>query len=134
MNYTDLTGRNFALTTNALKFMQDAYTDFENIVGVLGDNYIVTGCAVTGTSVSDGYMVLKGKLMPFVGGTVGTNVRIKQTVNSVTVGSGVRTETIYYAEFDTYSGNSQTNVSWSAISAPFVDKTTTSVDFGNNGE
>lgn len=134
MKKINLDVRDFALTTNALKFMQEAYGDLEKLVGALGDNYIVSGCVVTGASVSAGWMVLRGRIMPFVGGAIGSNVRIKTTTVTITVGAGSREETSYYAEFDTYSGDSNANITWSLIAKPTSNITLIDFDFGGSGE
>ena len=106
--------RDFPLTTNALKFMQSAYAMLEKLAAIGGDNYIVSGCTVTGSSVSAGYMVLKGALMPFIGGSITTNVRIVKTIQTITVDIGSREETNYHAEFGT-SANPDDNVPWANI-------------------
>ncbi|MBI9064883.1 MAG: hypothetical protein JEZ14_23050 [Marinilabiliaceae bacterium] len=111
--------RDFPMTTNVLAFMQAAYGMLEQLSALGGDNYIVSGCTVTGSSVSAGYMVLKGILMPFTGGSVTTNVRIVKTVAPVTVDTGTREQVSYHAEFGT-SANPDENVAWADIS-PMVN-------------
>ena len=106
--------RDFPITTNTLKFMQDAYALLEKLAAIGGDNYIVSGCVVTGSSVSTGYMVLKGQLMPFKAGSVTSNVQIVETKQTITVEGGSREETSYQAEFGT-SSNSANNVTWASI-------------------
>ena len=116
MNKIQLAGqRDFALTTDALAFMQDASEAIAKLVALGGDNYILSGCVTTGTSVSSGWIVLKGKLMPFVGGTIQSYVRIIETVQTVTVDIASRQQTTYHAEFGT-SSNSAFNVEWSQVS------------------
>jgi hypothetical protein len=115
MNKLTLSGvQDFALTTDALAFMQSAYETFEQLAKLGGDNYIVSGCTVTGSSVSSGYMVLKGKLVYFTGGTIQPNVRIVETVSTVTVDVASRDQTTYYAEFGT-SADTTKNVAWEEI-------------------
>ncbi len=111
--------RDFALTTDALAFMQDAYEAFEKFGYLGGDNYIVSGCLVTGSSVAAGYMFLKGKLMPFVGGTITTNVQIIPTTSTITVDNGTRDQTSYRAEFGT-SATPENNILWSDINNGLV--------------
>jgi hypothetical protein len=107
--------RDFPLTTEALKFMQDSYAILEKLNGLGGDNYILSGCEVIGSSVSNGFMCLKGVVMPFIAGSIQTNVRIIKTVETITVGTGSREQTSYRAEFGT-STNPDENVAWASIS------------------
>ncbi len=106
--------RDFPLTTNSLAFMQAAYAALEKLGYIGGDNYIVSGCTVTGSSAAPGYMFLKGILMPFLGGTIQTNVKIVKVVTSIDVDAGVREQTSYRAEFGT-SVNNDDNVAWTDI-------------------
>jgi len=115
MNKLTLQGvQDFALTTDALAFMQSAFESFEQLGFMGGDNIIVSGCVVTGSSVSSGWMFLKGKLMPFSGGSIQTNVRIVETVQNVTVDIASREQRTYHAEFGT-SADPNKNVAWTEI-------------------
>ena len=105
MNTINLTGqRDFALGTDALAFMQDAYTALENLAALGGTNYIVSGCVVNGTSVSSGWIVLGGKLVYFAGGSISTYVKLVTTTQIVTLGTLTREQTTYTAEFSASSG------------------------------
>ncbi len=104
----------FALTTDSFAFMQSASALFDKLTAIGGDNYIVSGCAVTGSSAASGYMVLNGILMPFSGGTITTNVRIVTTTETVTVDVGSYEKTSYHAEFGTSTDASE-NVAWADI-------------------
>jgi hypothetical protein len=117
MNKLTLSGAtNFALTTDALAFMQSSYEALEKLGALGGDNYIVSGCEVSGSSVTSGWIFLKGKLMPFTGGTIQTNVRIIKTINTINVDIASREQTTYHAEFGT-SANPEDNVPWATLSA-----------------
>jgi len=119
MNKLTLQGvQNFALTTDALAFMQSAFESFEQLGFMGGDNIIVSGCIVTGSSVSSGWMFLKGKLLPFSGGSIQTNVRIVETVQNVTVDIASREQRTYHAEFGT-SVDPDKNVAWTSIVVPY---------------
>ena len=114
MNKLVLPASDFALTTDALAFMQTAYEMLEKIAALGGDNYILSGCEVTGSSVSAGYMVLDGKVMPFNAGTIQTNVRIISTYTLITVDTATRGQWVYHAEFGT-SANPAENVLWTEL-------------------
>ncbi len=106
--------RDFPLSTNALKFMQNAYLMLEKLAAIGGDNYIVSGCVLTGGSVSAGYMVLNGQLMPFKAGSKTANVQIVETKTTVTVEAATREEVSYHAEFG-LSSDPAKNVAWDSI-------------------
>ena len=108
--------RNFPLTTDALKFMQDAYASLEQLALLAGYTAILSGCTITGSSASDGVVIIGGRLMPFRGGTIQTNVRVVTNVATITVGTGTREQTTYHAEFGT-STNPADNVAWSTLAA-----------------
>lgn len=114
--------QNFPLTTDALRFMQEAYAALEQLTKLGGDNYILSGCVVTGSSASSGWMVIGGKLVPFAGGSIQTNVQIITTTSTVVVGTGTRDETVYSAEFGT-SANPAENVLWATLNANRITST-----------
>lgn len=58
----------FPLSTQALTFMQDMVMATAQLALIGGDNYILSGCTVSGNNVSDGIIVIKGEIMPFKGG------------------------------------------------------------------
>lgn len=109
--------RDVPLTTDLLAFMQASYSALEKLAAIGGDNFIVSGCTVSGTTATSGWMVLKGKLVPFTGGSIQTNVRIITTENVYPVGAGSETEIVYTAEFGT-SANADDNVAWADIKRP----------------
>jgi len=109
--------RDVPLTTDLLAFMQASYSALEKLTAIGGDNFIVSGCTVSGTTATSGWMVLKGKLVPFTGGSIQTYVRIITTENVYPVGAGSETEIVYTAEFGT-SANPDDNVAWSNIKRP----------------
>lgn len=121
MNSVALTGqRNFPITTDALAFMQGAYGMLENFSKLAGDNYILSGCTVTGASVSSGMVVIGSRLMPFAGGSIQENVKVVTTITTITVGAGSREQTSYSAEFGT-STNPVENIGWGTLSANRIE-------------
>lgn len=92
MNRADLnTAPNgFPLESDAtLGFMQSAYTDGLNGIGkFFGELVIVSGVVQTGSNVTDGWIMVQGELMFFLGGTVATNFFIEETVVSKANQSG----------------------------------------------
>lgn len=115
MNTLTLEGaQDFALTTDALNFMQNSYKALESLALLGGENYILSGCKVTGSSVASGIVVINGKIMPFEGGTIQADVKVVKTTSTVTVGGTSREEITYKAQFGT-SLNPSDNVAWSAM-------------------
>ena len=73
----------FPLTTETLKFMRDTY---EILYGAFGnavhpnDNIILYGMEPTGGNIKDGYAVIKGEVLPFIGGTNTGTIILKEEV------------------------------------------------------
>lgn len=86
-DFTQLGG--FPLTQNRLKLMQEAYDGIDQaLVSIIGDDVILSGCEVSedaGTyTVTDGWIISSGKLVPFIGGeSSDTFFRIATTTNSL---------------------------------------------------
>lgn len=123
MNYIDLDGkRDFPFTTNVLKFMQDATAIIEKIAALGGTDYILTGCVnVGGDVISDGFVVLNGKVMPFVGGTEQNYIKVVTTTTTITVAEGSRDEISYHA---TFGASATDQYLWSEVSANRFDALT----------
>lgn len=59
----------FPLTQDVLAYMQSSYRDaISGLARVCGDKVIVSGITDTGTTVTDGWILHNGELLPFVGG------------------------------------------------------------------
>jgi microcystin-dependent protein len=86
-NYTERPQRSFPLSTEGLDFIQRQILLAAEYAKSAGGNYILSGCTVTGTNVSSGTVILNGELLPFVGGTRQTTVRIVEKNESITAGS-----------------------------------------------
>lgn len=78
----------FPLETNTLQFLQNAYSLFNAFSVLAGDLTILQGCTVTGSSVSDGVVIINGEVLPFVGGVVASTVVIVETTESKTFEDG----------------------------------------------
>lgn len=71
----------FPLSTQALSFMQDMIMATAQLALIGGDNYILSGCTITGDNVSDGVIVINGEVMPFKGGAkVNTITIVEESV------------------------------------------------------
>ncbi len=108
--------KNVPITTDTLAFMQSAAALLEKLVVFGGDDYILAGCVVSGTTITEGYMVLAGQLVYCAGGTVSDTLYVKEMVTTVPVGSGERNEVIYKVIFGTPT-NGETAYSWETINS-----------------
>ncbi|MRX40413.1 hypothetical protein GJU43_14085 [Flavobacterium sp. LC2016-23] len=63
--------------------MQTAYEIFNSLGAIVGNFSIISGCILTGTNVSDGFVFINGELLPFKGGVKTTNVIISETKQSL---------------------------------------------------
>lgn len=81
--YNFLQTGGFPFETDILDGMQKAYEIF-NSLGALAGNYtIISGCIVTGSNVSDGFVHIDGEIYPFKGGTIQTTVVFQTVTQSV---------------------------------------------------
>lgn len=109
MNKT-IWGNGFQLTPAAMEFLQNEFTDA--IGGIVGDasaaSYVVSGCAVSGGVRQNGWVVVRGEIMPFVANTLATDyLQIKQTVTPNMYSTGSPEDALYtrYAECVENSAN-----------------------------
>lgn len=95
----------FPLETDTLNFMQDTYKDLQALTALAGDNFILSGCVISGSSISDGYVVINGEVMPFRGGLLQSTVIVREEKQSRPFENGQNKEvfTLRYAMFGTGS-------------------------------
>ena len=93
----------FPLSTQILDAAQKAYTDFNQLGYLAGNNkVIITGCEpAAGGTVTNGFVVINGELLPFVGTTQTASVIIVETPDSRGFEDGSVKPVIYerYATF-----------------------------------
>lgn len=93
----------FPLSTQILDAAQKAYNDFNQLGYLAGNNLvIITGCEpAAGGTVTNGFVVINGELLPFVGTTQTTNVIIVENADSRGFEDGSVKPVIYtrYATF-----------------------------------
>jgi len=92
MNTIDFNKNNFPLTTSVLKFLQTSAAIIERITALVGGNYVLSGCVETGSSISSGYVVVDGEIMPFEGGQQGY-VRVVTTNTEIPINDASYTKT-----------------------------------------
>lgn len=93
----------FPLETDTLDYMQSAYKELQKLSAFGGDNYILSGCVVTGSNVSNGFVVINGELLPFEGGASQLKVIIKENKANRIFENGSKKDVFYtrYATFGT---------------------------------
>jgi len=91
--YTNLGGQ--PLTQNALDFLQNSFTDaFKGIGRFIGDKTIIDGVSVVGGFASNGYVVIDGEILPFIGGAVGAEVVVVETIAQKLYNDGITKDTL----------------------------------------
>ena len=91
----------FPMSTNILDAVQTAYSLFNHLGSLAGELVIISGCVITGNTVSDGAVYINGELLEFKGGSISTNVVIKEETESGVFEDGATKPIIYkrYAGF-----------------------------------
>jgi hypothetical protein len=79
-----------------LKFLQQSYTElFAGLAAMIGDNVIVAGVTDMGATYSDGWVVIGGELLPFVGGLKNTDIVVTETIAQSHYGDGADKDAFY---------------------------------------
>jgi hypothetical protein len=104
------------LNQQRLEWMQEAYAGLSGaLAGMAGDNVIVSGCVAVGSNVSDGWIVCRGELLPFVGSQTGVldTFLIRETRTPLTFKDGTQKNVQFsrYAQFGT-SGDA---IPWNSL-------------------
>ncbi|MEJ8606287.1 hypothetical protein JSO56_05040 [Riemerella anatipestifer] len=109
----------FPLSTNILDAMQTAYSLFNKLGGLAGNLAIISGCEVSGNSVADGVVYINGEILDFKGGTLGTNVIIREETESRVFEDGSNKAVIFkrYATFG--SSTPEQTYSWADFKRVF---------------
>jgi hypothetical protein len=100
----------FPLSTNILDAMQTAYSVFNSLGNLAGNLAIISGCNITGTTVSDGTVYINGELLEFRSGNVGANVIIKEDAETRIFEDG-SSKIVILKRYATF-GTALTNYPW----------------------
>lgn len=88
----------FPYTQDVFAFMQESFRDsIGGLASGKGDLVIVTGIQDLGTTYSDGWVIISGELMPFVGGLKQSQVLVEEITADETFGDDV-VKTVYYTK------------------------------------
>jgi len=66
-------------SSSTWKFMQEQLLQLQILSLLGGNNFIVSGCTDLGGTIDNGWVVVNGEILPFVGGAVQANVVIVDT-------------------------------------------------------
>ncbi|MEO6176932.1 MAG: hypothetical protein ABIP27_17395 [Flavobacterium circumlabens] len=110
----------FPFETDTLADIQTAYEIFNSFGSIVGNFSIISGCILTGSNVSDGFVFINGELLRFKGGVKTTNVIIIETKISLEFEDGNSNEVkfIRYATF----GTATTQYPWNTFKRGFETK------------
>jgi hypothetical protein len=91
----------FPLQTETLNEMQKGYDLFNGLGNIAGNFSIISGCVVTGASVSNGVVFINGEVLEFRGGQLGSDVIISEEVTAQEFEDGNERDVVYirYATF-----------------------------------
>jgi hypothetical protein len=109
--------QDFALTSDSLRLMQEAWESLQQLamlgaVALSGTpSYILSGCEQVGNVVSSGVVVLNGEVLPFAGGAANEYVSAAEQTEVVTVGSGSYTKVLRAAQW----GTGQNQIQWALL-------------------
>jgi hypothetical protein len=110
----------FPLKTERLQELQTAYEIFNHLGNVAGNLSILSGCAVTGSSVADGVVVINNEVISFKGGYVAANVIIIEEPSSKEFENGT-TKNVYTIRYATF-GTAATSWPWASFKKPIETK------------
>jgi hypothetical protein len=83
---------------DTLDFMQTSYRDaFGALALSLGTKLILSGVSILADSISSGWIVVDGELMPFVGGAISPRVIIEELIENETFADG-SSKPVYYTK------------------------------------
>ena len=78
----------FPLDTNNLDFLQNSFHILNTLGNLAGDMVVISGCEITGNTVSNGVVYVNKEVLEFRGGSLSTNVFIKEEAVSGTFEDG----------------------------------------------
>lgn len=92
----------FPLDTDTLDFLQKSYTNpIQALTKLGGDNYIISGIEDDGAKTTDGWIVIKGDIMPFKGDLKQETIVVLDAVQTVDFENGAERET-YFIRYATF--------------------------------
>lgn len=115
-------GEGFPADNEFLMFINDMIQQAAQLAKLGGANYILDGCTEAGGIVADGWIVLNGELMPFVGDTLDTDVTVIEEVEQATYLEDVDDDGIgdskdaYFTRYARFGNDGEYTVTWASLS------------------
>lgn len=97
-------------STSTFKYMQEQMLELQSLSFLGGALYVVAGCTTTGGIVSNGFVVVNGEVLRFVGGAAQANVVIVPTTTNRTFKDGQFNP--YYKDRYATFGTAPTQFAW----------------------
>ena len=92
----------FPLDTDTLIFLQTSFTHpIKELTKLGGDNYIISGVTDDGAKTTDGWVVIKGEIMPFKGDLKQSTIVIVTNAQTVDFENGAERE-VYFTRYATF--------------------------------
>ncbi len=110
----------FPFETNILDEMQKAYEIFNALGSIAGNFSIISGCDVVGATAANGVVFINGEVLPFVGGTVTTNVKIVEAITPLEF-EDLNTRDVIYKRHATF-GTAAVVYPWADFKRPIPTK------------
>jgi hypothetical protein len=110
----------FPMTTRILDEIQKAHAVFNALGALGGDLTIISGCAVAGLNVGNGYVYINGEVLEFRGGLAQTKVIVKEDTEFLVFQNGNSNPVIKtrYATF----GTGINAINWADFKRPLETK------------
>jgi hypothetical protein len=118
MKLFDFSNKNYGIpfSANTFEFIQQQMLQLQTLSYFGGSLFVVQGCTNLAGIVQDGWVVINGEILPFVGGAVQPFVVIQQTTNTASFGDPATgaTPQIYPYSFDRIAtfGTGATQYDW----------------------
>ena len=115
-------GAGFPADNEFLMLIQSMIIEAAKLSAIGGKDYILSGCEVTGQTVSAGFMVLNNEIVRFGGGQLGTQVSIQETVTNATYLEDVApvdglgdSKPTYFAREAVFSASGVYSIAWANL-------------------
>lgn len=101
----------FPFDQGVLQFMQDCISTAASVANLSGPMSILSGCVVSGGSVSNGVVVINGEILPFTGGVAQAKVIITEEATALTFEDNV-SRTVKYVRTAKFGDNGVSSYLW----------------------
>jgi len=111
IDYSILQG--FPLSSTMLRYQQEQLEQIQQLSNLAGISYILDGCTEAAGVVSDGWVVIKGEVLPFTGGPVNNGIKViitEQVINRNFFGGG--NNAYYRVRTATFGVSGNVNTEW----------------------